>query len=84
MIKPVTASEARRIAHDVVGEHINHPAPEGHKGLEKLMPDPHKGEKLSTFVSRYMGSKKARKHFPKKSQRAAVAYSEAREAKLKK
>lgn len=35
--KPVTAAEARRIAHDVVGMHVNHPAPKGHKGLEKVM-----------------------------------------------
>ena len=47
------------------------------------MPEPVKGEKLSTFVSRYMGSKHARKKFPKQKQRAAVAYSEARAAKLK-
>jgi len=48
------------------------------------MPEPHKGETLGAFVSKYMGSKEARKRFPKKSQRAAVAYSEGREAKLKK
>lgn len=48
------------------------------------MPEPESGEKLSSFIGRYMGSKTARKHFPKKSQRAAVAYSEARKAKLKK
>jgi len=48
------------------------------------MPEPAKGESLGKFVSRYMGSKTARKHFPKAKQRAAVAYSEAREAKLKK
>lgn len=47
------------------------------------MPEPYKGEKLSSFVSKYMGSKHARKKFPKKSQRAAVAYSEGRAAKLK-
>lgn len=48
------------------------------------MPAPEKSEKLGDFVSRYMGSAHARKKFPKKSQRAAVAYSEGREAKLKK
>lgn len=48
------------------------------------MPEPHKGESLGNFVSKYMGSKEARKHFPKAKQRAAVAYSEARRAKLKK
>lgn len=36
--KPITAADARRIAHDVVGMHVGHPAPKGHKGLEKLMP----------------------------------------------
>lgn len=40
------------------------------------MPQPSKGESLSGYVSRFMGSKEARKSFPKKSQRAAVAYSE--------
>lgn len=37
MGKPITAADARRIAHDVVGMHIKHPAPKGHKGLEKVM-----------------------------------------------
>ncbi len=48
------------------------------------MPEPTKGESLSGFVAKYMGSKEARKKFPKRSQRAAVAYSEGREAHLKK
>lgn len=48
------------------------------------MPSVEKGEKLSDFVSRYMGSKKSRKDFPDQKQRAAVAYSEFREAKKKK
>lgn len=48
------------------------------------MPSPRKGESLSSFVSAYMGSKEARKRFPKKAQRAAVAFSEGRRAKLKK
>ena len=48
------------------------------------MPTPQKGETLSGFVGAYMESKEARKRFPKKAQRAAVAYSEGREAKLKK
>jgi len=47
------------------------------------MPEPQKGESLSGFVSRYMGSKRARKDFPKQSQRAAVAYSEYRRRKKK-
>lgn len=48
------------------------------------MPSPHAGESLGKFVSKYMSSGEARKHFPKAKQRAAVAYSEARRAKLKK
>lgn len=47
------------------------------------MPEPARGEKLNTFVSRYMGSEEARKSFPKQSQRAAVAYSEYRHRKKK-
>lgn len=47
------------------------------------MPEPQSHEKLSSFVSRYMGSKKANKDFPDQKQRAAVAYSEFREAKKK-
>ena len=48
------------------------------------MPTPESGEKLSSFISRYMGSKKANKDFPSQKQRAAVAYSEYKEAKKKK
>lgn len=48
------------------------------------MPEPHKGEKLGEFVSKYMKSKESRRKFPKRSQRAAVAYSEGEKAKLKK
>ena len=48
------------------------------------MPEPQKREKLNHFISRFMKSAEARKSFPKQSQRAAVAYSEAREAKLRK
>lgn len=40
--------------------------------------------KLGDFVHKFMDSKESRKKFPKKTQRAAVAYSEAKEAKLKK
>jgi hypothetical protein len=50
---------------------------------EREVPKPEAGEKLSTFVGKYMGSKHARKRFPKRSQRAAVAYSEGHRAKLK-
>jgi hypothetical protein len=38
----VTADKAREIAHEVVGMHVNRPAPEGHKGLEKVMPRAHR------------------------------------------
>ena len=47
------------------------------------MPEPSKGESLSSFIGKYMGSKKARKDFPEQKQRAAVAYSEFREKKKK-
>lgn len=40
------------------------------------MPDPKKGESLSSFVDRYMGSKHARKKFKDPKQRYAVARSE--------
>lgn len=42
------------------------------------MPSPRKGESRRSFVSRYMASPHARKRFKKRSQRAAVAYSEYR------
>lgn len=48
------------------------------------MPSPEGGEKLSSFVQRYMGSKKANKDFPDQKQRAAVAYNSFKEAKKKK
>jgi hypothetical protein len=48
------------------------------------MPEPTKGESLSEFVGRFMGSKEARADFRNKKQRAAVAYSEYRERKKKK
>jgi hypothetical protein len=34
----VSASEAKRIAERVVGTHVRYPAPEGHRGLEKIYP----------------------------------------------
>jgi hypothetical protein len=42
------------------------------------MPEPKKGESLNDFMGKFMGSSEARKSFPKKKQRAAVAYSEFR------
>lgn len=47
------------------------------------MPEPHKGQSLSSFVSEYMGSKESRKSFPSQKQRAAVAYSEYKRKKKK-
>lgn len=43
------------------------------------MPAREKGEKLSHFIGRFITSKHEERKFPKKSQRLAVAYSEARE-----
>lgn len=45
------------------------------------MPTPEKGEKLSDFMHRYMGSKEAKKSFPNAKQRIAVAESEYRARK---
>lgn len=45
------------------------------------MPEPEKRETLTSFVSRFMGDKRDQK-WPQK-QRAAIAYSEYREAKKK-
>lgn len=45
------------------------------------MPLPEKGEKLSDYIGRFMGAKKDQK-WPQK-QRAAIAYSEYKEAKKK-
>ena len=45
------------------------------------MPAPHKGEKRSKYVSRFMGSSEAVKSFPDAKQRAAVAYSMYRQHK---
>jgi hypothetical protein len=43
------------------------------------MPQREKGEKLSSFIGRFVSNKHEEEKFPKKSQRLAVAYSEARE-----
>lgn len=45
------------------------------------MPKPRAGESLSGFVKEFMGSKEARKSFPKAKQRYAVARSEFKERK---
>lgn len=45
------------------------------------MPDPHAGESLSAFTSRFMGSGEAKKSFPKAKQRYAVMRSMFKKAK---
>lgn len=47
------------------------------------MPNPQPGERKRSFIARYVKSKEAAKSFPDIKQRLAVAYSEARKAKLK-
>lgn len=47
------------------------------------MPTPVKGERKRSFIKRYVSSQEAAKSFPDIKQRLAVAYSEARRAKLK-
>lgn len=47
------------------------------------MPAREKGEKLSDFISRFMGSKREQKQFPQVKQRLAVGYAEAREQAAK-
>jgi hypothetical protein len=48
------------------------------------MPERHRGEKLSTFIGRFVSSKRERKQFPELQQRLAVGYAEARRASGKK
>jgi hypothetical protein len=48
------------------------------------MPEPHKGETLGSFVGKWITSTEAKRKFPKKTQREAIAYSEGQKAKLKK
>ena len=43
------------------------------------MPAREKGEPLNKFISRFVSNKHERREFPKKSQRLAIGYSEARE-----
>ncbi len=47
------------------------------------MPERHSGEPLGEFISRFVGSKRERKKFPKVKQRLAVGYREAREGARK-
>jgi hypothetical protein len=46
-------------------------------------PNPARGESLSGFVHKFMGSKEAERSFPKQKQRLAVAYSEYKRKKKK-
>ncbi len=42
------------------------------------MPERKAGEPLSTFIGRFVKSKREKKQFPDKKQRLAVGYAEAR------
>ena len=43
------------------------------------MPKREEGEKLSSFIGRFVSNKREEKRYPERKQRLAVAYSEARE-----
>jgi hypothetical protein len=47
------------------------------------MPLRQKGEKLSSFIGRFVANKREKRNFPSIKQRLAVAYSEAREKSRK-
>jgi hypothetical protein len=47
------------------------------------MPERHRGEKLSSFIGRFVSSKRERKQFPDLKQRLGVGYSEVRAAAKK-
>ncbi len=47
------------------------------------MPARHKGEKLSSFISRFVANKREEEKFPKIKQRLAVGYAEAKEQSRK-
>jgi hypothetical protein len=44
-------AQVRRIAHEVLHEHVNYPAPQGHKGLEKLMPTTSRAQQKAMFAA---------------------------------
>lgn len=48
------------------------------------MPSPKPHEPQGSFIKRYVKSKESQKRFPDIKQRLAVAYSEAKQHKLKK
>ena len=52
--------------------------------LEEALVEPNKGESEQDYVSRFMGTKRAKKDFPDQKQRLAVAYSKFNAAKGKK
>lgn len=43
------------------------------------MPERRKGEKLSDFIGRFVGSDREKRKFPNTKQRLAVGYAEARQ-----
>lgn len=43
------------------------------------MPQRHEGEKLSSFIGRFVASGREKREFPKLKQRLAVGYAEARQ-----
>jgi hypothetical protein len=43
------------------------------------MPARREGEKLSSFIGRFVSNKREERKFPEKAQRLAVGYAEARE-----
>jgi hypothetical protein len=45
------------------------------------MPDPKKGESQKDFIARFMSSEEAKRDFPDRNQRLAVAYSKWRKRK---
>ena len=47
------------------------------------MPQPKKGESMSSYIGRFMGSSEAKGDFPDRKQRAAVGYSMFRRRKKK-
>lgn len=47
------------------------------------MPKREEGEKLSDFISRFVGSKREERKFPNTKQRLAVGYAEAKEQSKK-
>jgi hypothetical protein len=50
-------------------------------GLGESMPNPQSGESVADFVARFVNSEEAKRSFPDKKQRLAVAYSKARQRK---